>query len=162
MRWWLPVPLLAWVTLAARAPAPNAFQIAPDVRSALHRLYDESASAKAERVACLASQIDGDTLRITAISPLDGPLADSLGVSAAASLAGCGPPAWQGTVHTHIALRDGQRPYSNFSGADRGVMLMWGQRWRTAGTFCLLYSSEKVHCEIDGPEGGLIFPSTTY
>jgi len=54
MRWWLPVPLLAWVTLAARAPAPNAFQIAPDVRSALHRLYDESASAKAERVARLA------------------------------------------------------------------------------------------------------------
>ncbi len=154
--------LLAGASLAARAPAPNAFQIAPDARAALHRLYDESVAAKAERVACLASEIDGDTLRITAISPLDGPLADSLTVSAAASLAGCGPPAWQGTVHTHIALRAGQQPYSSFSGSDRGVMLMWGQRWRTSGTFCLLYSSEKVHCEIDGPDGGLIFPSTSY
>jgi hypothetical protein len=162
MKWWLPAPLLAGVTLAAHGPAPNTFQIAPDVRSALHRLYDESAAAKAERVACLASTVDGDTLRITAISPLDGPLSDSLAVSAAASLASCAPPAWQGTVHTHIALRDGQRPYSSFSGADRGVMLMWGQRWRMAGTFCLVYSSEKVHCEIDGPEGGLIFPSASY
>jgi hypothetical protein len=162
MRWWLPLSLLAGTTLAAHAPAPNAFQIAPDARSALHRLYEESAAAKAERVACLASEIDGDTLRITAISPLDGPLADSLAVSAEASLIGCGPPGWQGTVHTHIALRAGQQPYSRFSGSDRGVMLMWGQRWRSAGTFCLLYSSEKVHCEIDGPEGGLIFPSTTY
>ena len=162
MRWWLAVPLLAGVAPAAHPPAPNAFQIAPDVRSALHRLYDESAAAKAERVACLASNVDGDTLRITSVSLLDGPLADSLAVSAGTSLARCGPPAWQGTVHTHIALRDGQQPYSSFSGADRGVMLMWGQRWRTAGTFCLLYSTEKVHCEIDGPEGGLIFPSTSY
>lgn len=162
MKWWLAVPLLAGVKLAARSPTPNAFLIAPDVRSALHRLYDESAAARAERVACLASNVDGDTLRITAISPLDGPLADSLAVTAGTSLAQCGPPAWQGTVHTHIALRDGQQPYSSFSGADRGVMLMWGQRWRRAGTFCLLYSSEKVHCEIDGPEGGLIFPSASY
>jgi hypothetical protein len=162
MRWWLAVPLLAGTTPAARPPAPDTFQIAPDVRAALHRLYDESATSKAERVACLASNVDGDTLRVTAISPLDGPLADSLAVSAAASLVECGPPAWQGTVHTHIALRAGQQPYSSFSGSDRGVMLMWGQRWRTAGTFCLLYSSEKVHCEIDGPEGGLIFPSASY
>jgi hypothetical protein len=159
---WLLLPLAAGVGLAAYGPAPNGFQIAPEARTALHRLYDESAAAKVERVACLASEIDGDTLRITAVSSLDGPLADSLAVSAAASLAGCGPPAWQGTVHTHIALRTGQQPYSSFSGADRGVMLMWGQRWRTAGTFCLLYTSEKVHCEIDGPEGGLIFPSTSY
>jgi hypothetical protein len=159
---WLPLPLLAGAALAARLPAPNAFQIAPEARVALHRLYEESAAAKAERVACLASEIDGDTLRITAVSPLDGPLADSLAVAAAASLVGCGPPAWQGTVHTHVALRAGQQPYSSFSGADRGVMLMWGQRWRTAGTFCLLYTREKVHCEMDGPEGGLIFPSTSY
>jgi hypothetical protein len=162
MKWWLPLPLVAGVTLAAHPPAPSAFQIAPDVQAALHRLYDESATAKAERVACLASNVDGDTLRITAVSPLDGALADSLAVSAAASLVRCGPPVWQGTVHTHIALRDGQQPYSSFSGADRGVMLMWGQRWRTAGTFCLIYSREKVHCEMDGPEGGLIFPSASY
>ena len=71
-------------------------------------------------------------------------------------------PAWQGTVHTHIALYDGRRPYSTFSGADRGVMLTWGQRWRIDGTFCLLFSETSVHCELDGPGGSLIFPSTTY
>jgi hypothetical protein len=156
------LPFVATVALAGRWPTPSVFQIAPEARAALHRLYDESAAARVERVACLASEIDGDTLRITSVSPLEGPLADSLTVSAEASLAGCGPPAWQGTVHTHVALHAGQQPYSSFSGADRGVMLMWGQRWRTAGTFCLLYTSEKVHCEIDGPEGGLIFPSTSY
>jgi hypothetical protein len=159
---WLPLSLIAGAAFGAGRPAPNAFLIAPEARTALHRLYDESAAAKAERVACLASEIDGDTLRITAVSSLDGALADSLAVSAEASLAGCGPPAWQGTVHTHVAMRADQQPYSSFSGADRGVMLMWGQRWRAAGTFCLLYTSEKVHCEIDGPDGGLIFPSTSY
>lgn len=80
----------------------------------------------------------------------------------AASLEICGPPAWQGTVHTHIALYDGHRPYSTFSGADRGVMLSWGQRWRSQGTFCLLYAETSVHCELDGPSGSLIFPSATY
>jgi hypothetical protein len=40
-------------------------------------------------------------------------------------------------------------------------MLMWWQRWRTDGTFCLLYAEARVHCEIDG-SGLVILPSESY
>src|SRR5207247_3052495 len=126
----------------------------------MHQLWNASVAARAEQVACLASVVEGDTLRITRIQPLAGG-ADSLAVSAQPSLEACGPPLWQGTVHTHIALTAGQRPYALFSGADRGVMLMWWQRWKTDGTFCLLYAPDKAHCEIDGSHV-VILPSTTY
>jgi hypothetical protein len=142
--------------------APDAFRIEPDARAELHRLWAVSLESRTERVACLATTIENDTVRITRVRPLEGRGVDSLAVGAQASLEICGPPAWQGTVHTHIALYDGQRPYSIFSGADRGVMLSWGQRWRSEGTFCLLYAERSVHCELDGPSGTLIFPSTTY
>ncbi len=151
------------VTLVQAAPAgPQAFQFHPDARTALHQLWSESLDARAERVACLGGAIDGDTVRISRILPLGVGSGDSLGVSARSSLETCGPPRWQGTVHTHIALRDGQRPYASFSGADRGVMLMWWQRWRMTGIFCVLYTADGAHCELDGVDGGLIFPQTTY
>ena len=157
---------LCLLTLLASAYAfrhepPSTFLIGPDARAALHRLWAASVESRSERVACLASEIDGDTVRINRIQPLDAAGLDSLAVGAAASLETCGPPAWQGTVHTHIA-HDGQRPYSKFSGADRGVMLTWGQRWKSQGTFCLLFSETGVHCELDGPSGMLVFPSTAY
>jgi hypothetical protein len=41
------------------------------------------------------------------------------------------------------------------------VMLMWWQRWKTDGTFCLLYAPDKAHCEIDGSRV-VILPSATY
>lgn len=157
----LGVSLLA-ATALANGPPPSAIAFAPDARAALHQLWAASVGSRTERVACLASTVEGDTVRITGIQPLDGPGVDSLAVSAEASLETCAPPAWQGTVHTHIALYDGQRPYSRFSGADRGVMLSWGRRWQSVGTFCLLYAETMVHCELDGPSGTLIFPSTTY
>jgi hypothetical protein len=141
---------------------PSAIGVDPDARTAMHQLWHASLGSRSERVACLASVVDGDTVRITRIEPLDSSSVDSLAVGATASLEVCGPPAWQGTIHTHIALRDGQRPYSVFSGADRGVMLMWGHRWATQGTFCLLFGESSIHCELDGPSGSLIFPSTTY
>jgi hypothetical protein len=151
------------VTLTQALPtAPIAFHIEPDARAALHQLWEASLSARAERVACIGGAIDGDTVRITGILPLGVGSGDSLGVSARGSLESCGPPGWQGTVHTHIAMREGQRPYASFSGADRGVMLMWWQRWKATGIFCVLYSADAAHCELDGVEGGLIFPSTTY
>ena len=65
-------------------------------------------------------------------------------------------------MHTHVALRDGRRPYSLFSGADRGVMMLWWQRWQVDGTFCLLYSENEVICEIEGPEGAVLFPRSHY
>jgi hypothetical protein len=149
---------------AAGAPSriPTAFRFEPDAYTELHRLWDASAEAKAERVACLAATIEDDTVHISRVFPLETGPADSLGISAGASLDGCGPPQWRGTVHTHVALRDGRRPYSLFSGADRGVMMLWWRRWQTDGIFCLLYSDHEVICEIEGPRGAVLFPRSRY
>ena len=149
---------------AAGAPSriPTAFRFESDARPELHRLWDASAEAKAERVACLAATIEDDTVHISRVFPLETGSADSLGISAGASLDGCGPPQWRGTVHTHVALRDGRRPYSLFSGADRGVMMLWWRRWQTDGIFCLLYSDHEVICEIEGPRGAVLFPRSRY
>jgi hypothetical protein len=157
-----PAVALVAATMLAHGSPPGAVAITPDARVGLHQLWSSSMESRTERVACLASIIDGDTVRITRVQLLDGPGEDSLAVGAEASLETCAPPTWQGTVHTHIALRDGRQPYSRFSGADRGVMQSWGQRWKSQGTFCLLYAETAVHCELDGPSGILILPSTTY
>jgi hypothetical protein len=163
LRRWLraaAMPLL----LAADAPraVPRAFEFEADARPELHRLWESSSGVKAERVGCLAATIESDTVRISRVFPLEPGRADSLGISAAASLDSCGPPQWRGTVHTHVALRDGQRPYSFFSGADRGVMMLWWRRWKVDGIFCLLYSGEEVICEIEGPRGAVLFPRSRY
>jgi hypothetical protein len=152
--------LLLAGTAAARLP--TAFRFEPSARPELHRLWETSIQAKAERVACLSGSIDGDTVRITGVLPLEPGSADSLGISAGASLDVCGPPSWRGTVHTHVALRDGRRPYSLFSGADRGIMMLWWRRWKLDGIFCLLYSAEEVICEIEGPRGAVLFPRSRY
>jgi hypothetical protein len=156
--------VLAALLLAAKSagPIPTAFRFEPDARPQLHELWAASNSAKAERVACLAASIEGDTVQISNVLPLGTNRSDSLGVSAGASLETCGPPNWHGTVHTHVALRDGLRPYSLFSGADRGVMMLWWRRWQVDGVFCLLYSEKDVICEIEGPEGAVLFPRSHY
>jgi hypothetical protein len=156
----LAVALAACVLTGARDGGPQALAVAPEAQASMRALWSASVAAKAERVACLASVVDGDTLRITHVLPLEAG-ADSLAVSAGASLEMCGPPRWQGTVHTHIVLANGHRPYALFSGADRGVMLMWWQRWKADGTFCLLYSENQAHCEIDGSRV-VILPSAGY
>lgn len=157
-RWLL--TLVALPLAALREGGPQTLVLTSEAGAGMHQLWNASVAARAEQVACLASVVEGDTLRITRIQPLAGG-ADSLAVWAQASLEACGPPLWQGTVHTHIALTASQRPYALFSGADRGVMLMWWQRWKTDGTFCLLYAPDKAHCEIDGSHV-VILPSTTY
>jgi hypothetical protein len=163
-RWSIGLSALAVLLLAAGSPGPvpTAFQFDPDARPLLHQLWQSSLNAKAERVACLAATIEGDTVRISDVLPLDPARSDSLGVAASASLETCGPPRWRGTVHTHVALRDGLRPYSLFSGADRGVMMLWWHRWQVDGVFCLLYSENDVICEIEGPEGAVLFPRSRY
>jgi hypothetical protein len=155
---------LVAVLLAAGGPGPipSAFHFEADATPELHRLWTSSVDAKAERVACLAATIGGDTVQISRVLPLDPGPADSLGISAGASLDRCGPPLWRGTVHTHIALRDNGLPYSLFSGADRGVMMLWWRRWRVDGIFCLLYSTDEVICEIEGPQGAVLFPRSRY
>lgn len=155
------VAVLALLALAATAGRPRAFRFEPNAQTELRRLWVESSGAKTERVACLAGEIVRDTVRVTRIFPLVG-WADSLGVSARRSLEECGPPRWQGTVHTHVALRDGQRPYARFSGADRGVNRLWWRRWNTEGMFCVLFSATDAYCELDGPAGLSIFPRSTY
>ena len=152
------------VALAGATPnsIPRTFHFGGTARSELHRLWEESAGSKAEKVACLAGSIESDTVRITRVLALDSGHADSLGISAAASLETCGPPSWKGTVHTHVALRDGRQPYSLFSGADRGIMMLWWRRWREDGIFCLLYSAQEVICEIEGPRGAVLFPRSRY
>lgn len=154
------VLVLALLALGA-ARGPHAFQFEPGAQAELRRLWNASSEAKAERVACLAGDIRDDTVRVIRILPLTG-WADSLTASARQSLDICAPPRWQGTVHTHVALRGGTRPYVRFSGADRGVNQIWWRRWKMDGVFCVLFSATDAYCEIDGPRGVAIFPRSTY
>jgi hypothetical protein len=153
--------MLALAALTAAAGRPLAFRFEPNAQTELRHLWVESTGASSERVACLAGEIVRDTVRITRILPLMG-RADSLGVSAERSLEECGPPRWQGTVHTHVARRSGGEPYARFSGADRGVNRLWWRRWNSEGMFCVLYSATDAYCEIDGPAGLSIYPRSTY
>jgi hypothetical protein len=158
-----PIAVVAMtVVLTGSMAVPTAFRFDATAQPELHRLWEASIQAKAERVACLAGSIESDTVRITRVSALESGASDSLGVSAGESLDICGPPTWRGTVHTHVALRDGRRPYSVFSGADRGVMMLWLRRWKVDGIFCLLYSAEEVVCELEGPRGAVLFPRSRY
>ena len=154
--------LLVMLSVGFSGPVPRAFHFGPGAGTELHRLWDGSIQTKSEQVACLAASIEGDTVQIVSVQPLSPSRSDSMGVSASASLETCGPPQWHGTVHTHVALRDGLKPYSLFSGADRGVMMMWWRRWRVDGLFCLLYSDKDVICEVQGPETVVIFPRSQY
>lgn len=143
-------------------PRPGSFRFSDAAGTALRTLWQQSAAVKEERVACLGGRVDGDTVYVDRVLQLDPSLADSLGIGAQASIDRCGPPDWFGTVHTHIAQLDGQRAYPNFSGADRGVILLWVRRWRTDGMFCVLYSGTGAHCEVDGVDGVTIAPRVTY
>ena len=111
--------------------------------------------AHQERVACLAADIRGDTVFVSHVRQVSPDAADSLGVSATASIEQCGPPEWDGTVHTHVALYTDDSPSQRFSGQDRTAMQMWYDRWHTDGVFCVAYSEHSAHCEADGVVGGM-------
>jgi hypothetical protein len=158
-------PAHAQDDLRYSADAPGAvhrFEIAADARQAFHALWDSSEAAGAERVVCIGGERVGGVALITRVLPIESSAADSMGVSASASIERCGPPDWFGTAHTHIAHRRAERPYAAFSGADRGVMRLWLRRWTADGVFCLLYSPSEAHCESEGDSGSLIAgPETT-
>lgn len=142
-----------------RAPAPvpvQRFELADEAKAVFHTLWESSVVAGAERVACIGGVREGGVARVTRVLVLDPADADSMGIAAAASIEKCGPPDWFGTAHTHIAHRDGRRPYPTFSGADRGVMRLWLRRWTADGVFCLLYSPTQAHCEAEGDSGSLV------
>jgi hypothetical protein len=140
---------------AGRQPA---FHFSSEAGLGLRALWEQSLAAKQERVACLGTSIRNDTVfvdRILALAPED---ADSMSISAAASVERCSPPEWQGTVHTHVALYTDSLPSKRFSAQDRGVMRQWYGRWNADGVFCVVYSARDAHCEADGVVGGLRSP----
>lgn len=119
----------------------------------LRDLWQLSLTEQRERVACLGTVLTRDTVFVTRVLLLEPGRADSLGVSAQPSIDTCGPPDWQGTVHTHIAHLDDGSPYDRFSGADRGVMQLWWRKWRVDGAFCVLYTEMEAYCEVNGATG---------
>jgi hypothetical protein len=136
-------------------PSRASFRFSADAGATLRVLWEESAAAHEERVACLAADILGDTVFVSRILRVEPDAADSMGISATASIERCGPPEWDGTVHTHVALYTEDSPSRRFSGQDRTVMRMWYDRWRSDGVFCIVYSKRSAHCEADGVVGGL-------
>ena len=145
---------------AAQQPASQpasqpSFRFSPEAGKTLRGLWQESVEARQERVGCLAADIRGDTVFVTRVLRIEPDAADSMGVSATASIERCGPPEWDGTVHTHVALYTDDSPSRRFSGQDRTVMRMWYDRWRSDGVFCLAYSERSAHCEADGVAGGM-------
>jgi hypothetical protein len=146
-------------TAAVPVPAQNAgrpaFRFTREAGLALRELWQSSAAAREERVACLASTVRNDTVWVNRVDPVEPEEADSLGISASASVERCGPPEWSGTVHTHIALYTDELPSTKFSAQDRIAMRLWYDRWHADGVFCVVYSPEDAHCEADGVVGGL-------
>ena len=149
------------VTAAAAGPvlAQNigrpTFRFTREAGLALRDLWQESVTAQEERVACLASSIRNDTVWVSRVNPLEPEEADSLGISAGASVEQCGPPEWSGTAHTHIVLYSDDLPSTRFSAQDRIAMRLWYDRWQADGVFCVIFSREDAHCEADGVVGGL-------
>jgi hypothetical protein len=131
------------------------FRFTPEAAKALGALWQASVAVHEERVACLASSIRNDTVFVSAVAPLDPVDADSMGISAMASVERCGPPEWSGTVHTHVAMYTEDQPSTRFSGQDRVAMRLWYDRWHSDGVFCVVYSDRKAHCEADGVVGGM-------
>jgi hypothetical protein len=139
---------------SGRRPKP-AFRFSAEAGQSLRALWEQSAAAKEERVACLGASIRNDTVFVERVLALEPSEADSMSASAAASIERCGPPEWSGTVHTHVALYTADLPSTRFSAQDRGVMRQWYERWHADGVFCLAYSARRAHCEADGVIGGM-------
>ena len=136
-------------------PPKAAFRFSREAGQALRVLWDESVGAKQERVACLGASVRNDTVFVSRILPLVPEEADSMSIASEASVERCGPPAWAGTVHTHVALYTADLPSTRFSAQDRGVMSRWYARWHADGVFCVVYSARDAHCEADGVVGGM-------
>jgi hypothetical protein len=150
----VPIPLAAQRDSGTSHPRA-AFRFSREAGAALGALWKASLAAREERVACLASTIRNHTVFVSRIDPVEPEEADSMGISATASIERCGPPEWSGTVHSHIALYTDHSPSTRFSAQDRTAMRLWYDRWHTDGVFCLIYSAHDAHCEADGVAGGM-------
>lgn len=151
----LTLRLLACLTHGLVSPAAAqglpTWVLAPEAKDSLARLWEQSIAEQREEVACLGGTIGADTVTVTAVHPLAAARGDSLNAPAEFSIATCAPPAWIGTVHTHVRSTDDPRPAPRFSPDDRVVMSVWSARWRSQGAFCVLYSDRGAHCELYPP-----------
>jgi hypothetical protein len=152
---WLGLVALCSAAAAQDPPSRARVRFSADAGATLRALWEESVATHEERVACLGADILGDTVFVTRILRVEPDAADSMGIPATASIEQCGPPEWDGTVHTHVALYTEDGPSRRFSGQDRTVMRMWYDRWHSDGVFCIVYSKRSAHCEADGVVGGL-------
>jgi len=109
-----PAALLAGTLVAGPPGAPQAFSVDSGAQAGLRALWAASVAGRAERVACLASVINGDTLHITRVQALTTG-ADSLAVSALASLEHAAS-GMAGDRPYPIPLREGQRASPCFRG----------------------------------------------
>jgi hypothetical protein len=151
---WAALALAAFGGGRAGAQSP-AFRFSKEAGTGLRALWTESVAAKEERVACLGASVRNDTVFVSRILPLQPENADSMSIASEASIERCGPPAWSGTVHTHVALYTAELPSTRFSAQDPGVMSRWYARWHADGVFCVVYSARDAHCEADGVVGGM-------
>lgn len=140
--------LLAAPSLAAQQPK---WVLGQGVGDSLTVLWQRSVELRAERVACLAGEIEEDSVRVVVVSPLAGVASDSLTAEAQESLESCGAPEWIGTIHTHVRSTDHEAPAPRFSPGDRAVMSDWVRRWGRPGAFCVLHSDRAMHCEVWPP-----------
>lgn len=152
---WLGAMALCPAAASQDPPSRASFRFSAEAGTTLRALWEESVAAHEERVACLAAEILGDTVFVSRILRVEPDAADSMGISATPSIERCGPPEWDGTVHTHVTLYTEDSPSRRFSGQDRTAMRMWYDRWRSDGVFCIVHSERSAHCEADGVVGGL-------
>ena len=157
------VTLIAALLLAATGSAQDSvprrntptFRFTPEAGRTLRSLWEASVAAQQERVACLAAEIRNDSVFVLRVLPLETSGADSMTIASDESIDRCGPPAWSGTVHSHVAEYSDGLPSTTFSAQDRGVMRRWYERWQADGVFCVVYSRRDAHCEADGVIGGI-------
>jgi hypothetical protein len=154
----LTLPLLLAAAASAQDSVPRrvspTFRFAPEAGRTLRNLWEASVAAQQERVACLSAEVRHDSVFVVRVLPLE-VSGDSMTIASDESIDRCGPPAWSGTVHSHVAEYSDGLPSTTFSAQDRGVMRRWYQRWHTDGVFCLVYSRRDAHCEADGVIGGI-------
>jgi hypothetical protein len=157
------ITLIASLLLPATASAQDSvphrttptFRFTAEAGRTLQSLWEASAAAQQERVACLAAQVRNDSVFVLHVLPLETSGADSMTITSEQSIERCGPPAWSGTVHSHVAEYSDGLPSTTFSAQDRGVMRRWYERWHADGVFCVVYSPRDAHCEADGVIGGI-------
>ncbi|HET8835839.1 MAG TPA: hypothetical protein VFN08_14010, partial [Gemmatimonadales bacterium] len=98
-------PLLLATAASAQDSVPRraapTFRFTPEAGRTLRSLWEASLAARQERVACLAAEVRNDSVFVVRVLPLE-ISGDSMAIASDESIERCGPPAWSGTVHSHV------------------------------------------------------------